>query len=52
MGTSKCVIQAIEVVKLVKRVTVATDIFFVNGVLYSATETNVRLTGVQLPELA
>ena len=52
MGTSKCVIQAIGAVKLIKRVTLATDIFCVDGVLYSAMETDVGLTGVYLPESA
>ena len=38
--------KPLELFKLTKRVKIATDIFFVNGVLYSAMETAVGLTGV------
>ena len=38
--------KPLELFKLIKRVALATDIFFVYGVLYSAMETNVGLTGV------
>ena len=46
MGTSECVAQATGAVKLIKRATLATDIFFVDGVSYSAMETDVGLAGV------
>ena len=52
MGTSWCAVQSTGAVKIIKRATLATDIFFADGVLYSAKETNVGLTGVYLPELA
>ena len=52
MGTSECVVQATGAVKLIKRETLATVIFFVDGVFYSAMETDGGLTGVQLPESA
>ena len=38
--------KPLELFKLIKRVALAIDIFFVDGVSYSAMETNVGLTGV------
>ena len=38
--------KKLELFKLIKRVTLATDIFLVGGVLHSAMETDVRLSGV------